>query len=244
VITKYYRPPTLDVALTLAARPDAVIVGGGTTVSADPDLSPVVAIDLQALELSGIELSGDTVRIGATTRLQEVVDSDLVPDVLRDLAHRDAPNTIRNAATIGGTIGTADPGSQLLTGLLAFGATVAVTRAGSTTGHTLNEILDDPGLLDGAIITSVTAPSNGTAASARTARTPMDQPIVMAIARRDSKGAVVLAMAGVAGRPVTVDPDRIGDLGPPSDFRGSSVYRTHLASVLAGRVLAALTGGE
>ncbi len=244
MITKYHRPLTLDEAIALAARPDAVIIAGGTTVNADASGSTGLAIDLQALELSGIETDGEAVRIGATTRLAEVVDSDLVPDVLRDLARREAPNTIRNAATIGGTIGTADPESQLLSGLLAFGATVTVARTGSTTVHDLTEILDDAALLDGAIITSVAVPSNGVAAAERTARTPMDRPIVMAVAHRDTSGVVLLAMAGVAPRPVIVEPDRIGDLDPPSDFRGSSEYRAQIASVLAGRVLAAVTGGE
>jgi CO/xanthine dehydrogenase FAD-binding subunit len=244
MITKYCRPLTLDEAITLAARPDAVIIAGGTTVNAEAGGSPFMVIDLQSLDLSGIETDGDAVRFGATTCLAEVVDSDLVPDVLRDLARREAPNTIRNAATIGGTIGTADPESQLLSGLLAFGATVTLARTGLTTEHSLTEILDDAELLDGAIITSVVVASNGVAAAERTARTPMDRPIVTAVAHRDTGGVVRLAMAGVAPRPLIVEPDRIGDLDPPSDFRGSSGYRAHIASVLASRVLGAVTGGE
>jgi CO/xanthine dehydrogenase FAD-binding subunit len=72
----------------------------------------------------------------------------------------------------------------------------------------------------------------------------MDRPIVMAVAHRDKSGAVLLALAGVAPRPVIVEPDRIGDLDPPSDFRGSSEYRAQIASILADRVLGAVTGGE
>lgn len=244
MITEYHRPLTLDEAVTLAAGPDVVIIAGGTTVTADSGRSPVVAVDLQALELSGIDGDGQVLRIGAMTRLQEVVDSDLVPDVLGDLARRDAPNTIRNAATIGGTIGTADPESQLLAGLLAFDATVTLARAGSVTEHALDEILDDPSPARGAIITSVAIASNGHAAADRTARTPMDRPIVMAVAHRNRDGVVRLAMTGVAARPVIVEPDRIRELDPPSDFRGTSRYRSQIASVLAGRVLATLGGGE
>jgi len=244
MFTEYQRPLTLDEAVDLAARPDAVIIAGGTTVNADPDHSSVMAVDLQALELSGIDSDGRVVRIGAMTRLFEIVDSELVPAVLADLARRDAPNTIRNVATIGGTIGTADPESQLLAGLLAFGATATVARTGVVTEHTLNEILDDPGLLTGAIMTSVVIPSEGFAAAGRTARTPMDQPIVMAVAHRNSDGVVLLAMTGVAPRPVLFEAERIGDLAPPSDFRGTSRYRKQIASVLADRVLAAVAGGE
>ena len=50
-------------------------------------------------------------------------------------------------------------------------------------------------------------------------------------------------MTGVASVPVIVDPERIDDLDPPPDFRGTSAYRAALAQVLADRVVAAVTGG-
>jgi probable selenate reductase FAD-binding subunit len=244
MITQYHRPLTLDEAIALTARPDAVIIAGGTSVNADPGRKPGTAVDLQALDLAGIDTDGESIRIGSTTRLQDLVDSTLVPATLRDLARREAPNTIRNAATIGGTIGTADPESELLAGLLAFEATVTLARAGSTTEHALDEILEDPALLNGAIMTSVLIPSNGVAAADRTGRTPMDRPIVMVVAHRSPDGTVRMAMTGVSTRPIIVEPDQIATLDPPSDFRGSPGYRKSLAGVLAGRVLATVTGGE
>ncbi|MEA2024764.1 MAG: FAD binding domain-containing protein [Actinomycetota bacterium] len=244
MITQYHRPLTLDEAIALTARPDVVIIAGGTSVNSDPGRSPVTAVDLQALDLAGIDTDGESIRIGATTLLQDLVDSALVPAVLRDLARREAPNTIRNAATVGGTIGAVDPESELLAGLLAFGATVTLAHAGSTTEHTLDEILDDSTLLNGGIMTSVSIPSNGLAAADRTGRTPMDRPIVMAVAHRSHGGEVRVAMTGVSTRPVVVDPEQIDALDPPSDFRGSSGYRKSLALVLAGRVFATVTGGE
>jgi len=244
MITQYHRPLTLEEAIALTSRPDAVIIAGGTSVNAHPDRKPVTAVDLQALELSGIDTDGESTRIGATTRLQDLVDSSLVPAVLRDLARREAPNTIRNASTVGGTIGTADPESELLAGLLAFEAVVTLARSGSTTEHALGGILDNPTLLNGAIMTSVSIPSNGLAAADRTGRTPMDRPIVMAVAHRGHDGSVRLAMTGVAALPIIVDPDQIASLDPPSDFRGSTDYRRSLATVLADRVLTTVTGGE
>ncbi len=244
MITQYHRPLTLDEAIALTARPDAVIIAGGTSVNADPGRKPITAVDLQALDLAGIDTDGESIRIGSTTRLQDLVDSTLVPAVLRDLARREAPNTIRNAATIGGTIGAVDPESELLAGLLAFEATVTLARAGSTTEHAVDEILDDPALLNGAIVTSVSIPSNGFAGADRTGRTPMDRPIVMAVAHRSPDGTVRMAMPGVSTRPVVVAQEQIAALDPPSDFRGSSGYRKSLAEVLAGRVLAMVTEGE
>jgi CO/xanthine dehydrogenase FAD-binding subunit len=145
-------------------------------------------------------------------------------------------------ATVGGTIGTAGPESELLAGLLAFGARVTLARAGSPTEHSLEDVLDDGGLSIGAIITAITVPTSGRAAADRVGRTPMDRPIVMAVAYSDGV-TVRLAMTGVASVPVIVDPDHIESLDPPPDFRGTSAYRSALAQVLADRVVTAVTGG-
>jgi CO/xanthine dehydrogenase FAD-binding subunit len=241
---KYYRPLTLEEALTLLARPDAVVLAGGTTLNARPGGASVAAVDLQALHLDGIEAGGGWVRLGTMTRLQDVVDSDLVPGTLRDLARLEAPGTIRNAATVGGTVGAADPESPLLTGLLAFAARVSVARPGSITDIPLEAVLDDPHVLASAVITSVTVPVGGQAAAHGTARTPMDRPIVMVVAHRDAAGATRTAVSGVAPHPVLVDPERIAELDPPADFRGSSVYRARLAAVLTARALTTVGGGD
>ncbi len=241
---KYYRPLTLEEALTLLALPDAVVLAGGTTLNARPGWASVAVVDLQALHLDGVEAGGGWVRLGAMTRLQEVVDSGLVPGTLRDLARLEAPGTIRDAATVGGTVGAAGPESPLLTGLLAFGARVSVARPGSVSDIPLEAVLGDPHVLQGAVITSVTVPVGGHAAAHGTARTPMDRPIVMVVAHRDAAGATRTAVSGVARHPVLVDPERIAELDPPADFRGSSVYRAHLAAVLTARALTTIGGGD
>ncbi len=244
MITQYHRPLTLDEAITLASDPNTVIISGGTTLTSRAAGSASIAVDLQGLDLTGIEAVADGLRIGATTRLQDLVESEDVPTLLADLARREAPNTIRNVATVGGTIAAGDPESQLLTGLLAFDARVTIAGEGSTMEHSIGELLADASLLDGSIITSVSVPIGGTAAADRTARTPMDQPIVMSVAHRGSNGDVRMAMSGVAPLPLIVDPDGLDDLDPPADFRGSSDYRRQIAAVLAGRVLAAVGGGQ
>lgn len=242
MITRYHRPSTLDDAAALIAGPDAALLAGGTSVNAAPRRAPSTAVDLQSLDLAGIDLDGDIIRLGATSLLQDLVDSTLVPSVLRDLARREGPSTIRNMATVGGTIGAADPESELLAGLLAFGAHATLARAGSSTDHSLDEVLGDGGLLAGAVITGVSVLTTGRTAADRVARTPMDRPIVAAIAHSDGE-TVRLALTGVAERPIVVDSDRIDDLAPPPDFRGTTEYRKTLAGILAKRVLAAVSEG-
>lgn len=239
MITEYHRPSTLEQALHIAASPGAVVVAGGTWVNAHPDPGRSIAVDLQALDLGGIEAPADTAWIGAMTTLQELVDSPAVPDTLRELARREAPRTFRNMATIGGTIGAGDPESQLLAGLLAYEARVVAARPGPQATFDLDELLGNPRTLGTAIMTSIAIPTGGAAASVRTARTPADTPIVTVVGRRH-EDRTVLAMTGVAHRPMVVDPLRIDDLRPPADFRGSSAYRRHLAATLGARVLDSL----
>jgi len=47
--------------------------------------------------------------IGAMTRLQELVDSDDVPSVVREAARHELPSTLRAQSTIGGCIASGDP---------------------------------------------------------------------------------------------------------------------------------------
>jgi CO/xanthine dehydrogenase FAD-binding subunit len=243
MITQYHRPSTMDEALALLQQPAARAIGGGTTLTATRLDTPATIVDLQSLDMAGIEADGEMIRIGATATLQDLVDSPVIPAAIRDLARREAPNTIRNAATVGGTIGASDPESELLTGLLACSATVTVAQPEASREHPLGAVLDDPGLITGSIIAAVSIPSGGRFASDRTARTPMDRPIVGAVAYRSEKGSTRIVVSGIADRPTVVDPEALADLDARSDFRGSAAYRAHVASVLVQRVVAALDGG-
>lgn len=234
-VLAYHRPGTLEEASTLLAGPNRTAIGGGTVAVPSARIqtdSGVEVVDLQGLGLDSIDIDDDAVTLGAMVRLGTIVNDDRMPDLIRDLAQRELPSALRNQATIGGTVALAEPDSLLLAGLLACEASVhrhgsdpielgALLGAGSSKG----------------LITHVQISRSGIGATAATGRTPADVPIVSAIAR-SSGGSTRLALTGVAATPILVDPaDPIAGLDPPSDFRGSAAYRTHLASVLAARVL-------
>ncbi len=244
-IRSYHRPSSLGDALALLNRPDVATapLGGGTVVNGLPDHTPEEVVDLQALGLDSIGRDGATLTFGAMARLQDVVDHEWTPPALRDLAHGEAPNTLRNAATVGGTIAAADWESRFLAGLLAYGATVTVASAAGEAQHPLTGLLADRSVLTGSIITAVAIDVGGTGASAGTARTPADTPIVLVAGRRAEDGTTTLAATGVAATPAIIDLDHLDDLDPPEDFRGSPSYRRHLAGVLGARVVGALTEG-
>ena len=235
MIDSYHRPSSLDEALHLVASDDAAVLGGGTSLI--PTTMARSVVDLQGLGLDGIALDGAEIDVGSMTRLRDLVESDLIPHELRDLAKREAPNTLRNAATAGGTVAGADPESELLAGLLVYRSTVNVVDPTGRTTLPLSEYLDTR---PAGIITEIRLQTGGRAATTRTGRTPADRPIVAAVARRDDEGTIVLALTGVASTPIVVDPNAVSSLDPPSDFRGSTEYRRHLAETLSRRAVAEL----
>ena len=65
----------------------------------------------------------------------------------------------------------------------------------------------------------------------------MDVPIVSAVGYLESKGKFQVSLTGVAEVPTLITAaDELANLNPKGDFRGSSDYRKHLASVLYSRV--------
>ena len=115
-IRDYHRPSTVEEALDLLARDDVVTapLGGGTTLNGLPTTVPDEVVDLQLLGLNEITYQDSTLTVGAMARLAELVTHEMTPAAILGLAKREAPNTIRNAATVGGTVGTADSQSPLL----------------------------------------------------------------------------------------------------------------------------------
>lgn len=241
-ISAYHRPQTLDEAVGLLADPDTRALAGGTLAvpAARSGEQPVALVDLQALDLDGVDAADGRLRIGAMTRLGDLaggaaggdVGAVGLPDLLATLARRELPSTLRNAATIGGTIAAAEADSVLLAGLLVHDAIVEFHDADSAP---LAGVLASG--VGGRLIVSVTVEPDGTGVVEGTGRTPADVPIVAAVGRRSSDGGIRLALTGVADVPVlaAVD-DPTSDLDPRGDFRGSADYRRHLAEVLSARV--------
>ncbi len=245
IISEYHRPATLEEALALLARTGVKTapLGGGTVLNGLPKDVPEAVVDLQSLGLDAISQEGETLMIGAMATLDSVAKDDSVPPLLRELAHREAPNTIRNSATIGGTIGARDPESGLLAGLLACDTQVTVVNQAGSSQAPLEDLLADPSHLEGGVITSVSVATGGAGAYDSTARTPADIPIVLVAGHATSSGTIRLTATGVGETPIVVDPDQIEALDPQPDFRGSADYRRHLAGVLSQRVTTRLEDG-
>lgn len=231
-LVAYHRPSTPTEAVSLLAGEGRCVVAGGTTIRHRVGDDPIELVDLQDLGMGTIEVDGDRWSLGAMVRLDQLVDEAGLPELLRWAARAELPSTLRSLATVGGTIGAADPDSVLLAALLAHDA---VVHFAGDTRRPLAEVLGS-GVGAAELIVAVELDGSGPGARAVTGRTPADTPIVAALGRRSADGTLRLALTGVAATAVLVDDDRLDGLDPPDDFRGSSAYRRHLAAVLSARV--------
>lgn len=239
-IKTYHRPQDMDEAIGLLTQPGVTtaVLAGGTELNVDKAEAVDAVVDLQALGLEGIEQKGDRLIIRAMTRLQALVESGNTPDLIRETAHREGPNTFRNQGTIGGVIANADSESELLAAMLVSEAEVSVQTQSGVRTLALSAVLADvDGSLADGILTAVSLAIAGQTTSGRVARTPADKPIVAAVGRKKEDGQLLLALCGLADTPILVNPDQIASLDPSADFRGSSEYRKQMATVLSERVV-------
>lgn len=127
---RFFRPTSLDEALTLAARhPEAKLVSGGTDLVVELNQRHVrfdTFLSLEAVpELSRIDESAEDIEIGAGVTLSELerrLGSKL--PVLGELLPRFSSRLIRNRATLGGNLATASPIGDSPPVLLALDAEV------------------------------------------------------------------------------------------------------------------------
>lgn len=253
---EYYRPTDLAEAIKLLALPDAAPLGGGTRLLAG-DVSAKIIVDLQALGLSGIDLLDNQLRIGATTTLATLYDAGEISggacELLRQAIMAAGPNTFRNAATLGGVVGSREPSSELLALLLVLDAYLLLA------GETVSEMpLADylaPDERPKGLITQIVIPwGEGKGGIARVGRTPADDPIVAVAAWQPTGQSTRLAAVGISARPVRLPnaPSPLTEakitaaaaeaqesVTHPGDFLGSTEYRRAMAGVLTRRALQA-----
>ncbi|MEM1651294.1 MAG: xanthine dehydrogenase family protein subunit M [Sulfolobales archaeon] len=130
----YYRPKTLDEAIRLLREIDySKVIAGGTDLLVDMKTSRVrvrALVDISSIpDLRGIEDLGRTIRIGAATRLQELIESNVVSQnlpLLKAAVESMGSWQIRNMATIGGNLCNASPAADTAPPLLAYDAEFVV----------------------------------------------------------------------------------------------------------------------
>ncbi len=252
MIIAYHRPKTLNEALALLAGPNRTPLGGGTILSR-PGTDPVEAVDLQALSLDSIKTSGDTLEIGATVTLQQLLDSRQCPEALKSALRLEAPLNLRNAATIAGMLVTCDGRSTCASVLLASDAKLGLSKLETSEiqSRTVN-VGDYLPLRDlqGSLITSVSLPLNARLAFDYVSRTPVDKPIVCAALARWNSGRTRLVLGGYGGSPLLamdgteaegIETAARNVFHEAGDDYASAEYRMDVAATLAKRCLESIS---
>lgn len=166
----YVRPSSVGEAIDLLAGDPwgAKALAGGTALvlmMRQGLLAPSLLVAVDHLDsLSGIRREGREIRIGATTRLQEIASSGLVRDQLPALAEacgQVANIRIRNVATLGGNLGEADYASDPPAVLISLGAWCAVQGPDGERQLEVSDLIEGfyaTALEPGELITEVVVP--------------------------------------------------------------------------------------
>ncbi len=206
----YSKPANLDEALKLlhAGGKSAKLIAGGVDIVRIGSFAIKQLIDISALELSYITEHDEALAIGATTTLTKILESDIAGSYLNgiivDTLSQVASPSLRNMSTIGGSLASAYPWSDIITALVALDAKVTL-RNGNEEKIPLLDLYTDKRLLSNAIITEITLPSCAphTAASfAKFRRTYFDVAILNCACRITTKNErCKQAIVSVGGLP-------------------------------------------
>ncbi len=233
---------------------EAAYIAGGTEVNRLK--SPVRASRLIGLDKAGfpgIEKKGSALRIGAMVSLQELIESDLVPEALKKAARQAGSRPMRHMATAGGNIAADRRDSYLVPALLAFDAKVELAGGGEADLEAWLEKKEE-------LVLSILIANPGRCVRlARISRTVQGVPVlVMAYGCGDgAKGASRFALGGLPGPARRLkaveeaidggslkDPEALAKkvselVDPVSDFLGSVEYKRYIAGVSAADLFSA-----
>ncbi len=243
---EYHRPKEIEEALALLAREEPVTVplGGGTALNA-PGHPPVAVVDLQDLGLDEVKTRGSTMTLGATVTLQTMLNTPGLHPALEQAVRLEATYNLRHAATVAGTLVTADGRSPFAAAMMALDASLTLLPGEESV--TVGNILPlREEMLKGRLITKVKLPLKVKLAFHYVARSPADLPIVcVALAQWPSgRTRAVVGGFGDAPRLALDGPDAEGletavrsAAREAGDQWASAEYRLEAAATLAGRAL-------
>ncbi len=260
-----HRPSSVRQAANLLAKSeDAKLLAGGQTLI--PTMkqrlaSPASLIDLSLIEgLSGIELRGRSIVIGAMTRHAEVADSPIVQEnlpALAELAGEIGDPHVRNMGTIGGSLANNDPNADYPAAALGLGATIVTNRRRIAADEFFTGMFETALGAD-EIVTKVMFPLPKKAAYVKFANPASRYALVgVFVSKRGREIRVAVTGAGANGvfrvtafeealqrrfGPKSLDGLSVPAAGLNSDIHGSAEYRAHLIGVLARRAVAAAAG--
>jgi len=152
-MVRFYHPADLDDALRLLQEKDLIPLGGGTDLMVryenwsglTPDF-PGDVISLSHLkELDYMTEDRDSLIIGSGVILNRIIQSPLIPDLLRQALSEIAAPAVRNLATLAGNIQNASPAADSLPPLILMDASVRLISREGDRIVPLREFITGPG---------------------------------------------------------------------------------------------------
>jgi len=258
----YHRASGLRQAQNLLAKlEDPKLLAGGMTLL--PTMkqrlaSPANLVDLDRVEgLSGIELKGRSLVIGALARHSEVAGSATVGEAipaLAQLAGMIGDPAVRHRGTLGGSVANNDPNADYPAACVGLGATIITTKRKIPADEFFKGLFETV-LEPDEIITKVSFPLPKKAAYQKF-RNPASRYALVGVfvAKRPSEIRVAVTGAGASGvfrvaafeealkkrfSPKVLEGLTVPADGMATDIHGSAEYRAHLIGVMARRAVAA-----
>lgn len=260
--TNYHRASSVaDAVKLLKKSEDPKLLAGGMTLI--PTMkqrlaSPSDLVDITKIkELSGVTVSGKTVKIGATTTHYDVATNEKLAKVCLALCHLAAhigdPH-VRYRGTIGGSISNNDPAADYPSAMLALNATIHTDKR-SIPADKFFKGLFETALKDGEIVTGIefTVPAKAGYAkfpnpASRYAMTGVfvakDKDGVRVAVTGAGEGGVFRHKGLEAALGKSFSADAVADVkvdakGLMSDMHGTAEYRAALIKAMAKRAVAA-----
>jgi aerobic carbon-monoxide dehydrogenase medium subunit len=246
-----HRPATVRQAASLLTKQEeAKLLAGGHTLIPTMKLrlaGPKNLVDLSKVEgLTGIEMKGRSLTIGAMTTHVEVETSPIVRE--------NSPALAELAGTIGGSLANNDPNADYPAAALGLGATI-ITNKRRIPADEFFKGLFETALEPDEIITKVQFPKVNKAAYVKFPNPASRFALVgVFVSKRSSEIRVAVTGAGASGvfrvtafeealkkrfGAKSLEGSTVPADGMASDIHGSAEYRAHLIGVLARRAVAA-----
>src|SRR6266851_8319641 len=259
-----HRPATVRQAASLLAKEEeAKLLAGGHTLIPTMKLrlaGPKHLIDLSKIEgLTGIEMSGRSLTIGAMTPHVDVATSPVVKEnipALADLAGKIGDPAVRHRGTLGGSVANNDPNADYPAAVLGLGATI-ITNKRRIAADDFFKGMFETALAPDEIITKVQFPIAKKAAYEKFKHPASGFALVgVFVSKRGSDIRVAVTGAGSNGvfrvksfeealkkrfAAKSLGGMTIPATGMNSDIHASPEYRAHLVGVLARRAVAKAT---
>ncbi|MBU1342373.1 MAG: FAD binding domain-containing protein, partial [Proteobacteria bacterium] len=205
-------------------------------------------IHLENLNLTDIKETPDTITIGASVTLQELMDSDSAPQVLKEAALHETSRHIRNMRTLGGDIGIGTVYSNTIPCLVALSACVKTCDA--------ILLLEEYLINKNSLILEIIIPKSDRICRLKKVSLQSNSPTIFTAAvsmEKDKKivEKMIIALGGIKAAPirlVTLENDLVKGLVNPtdttaikkavasnlnlvSDINGSTEYKKYIAGI-------------